>query len=348
MNRFVDAHAPRGRVASRAPRRAPLEPAPLPNRLRHVRVRAPCPRLNTPRNAPRLEDCRRPPDRPPQSQPTFVAATRGGDLWVSSTVRTHAQMHAELESLRVRVPYTARCNLPATTLLRTAAHIQYRRCYRSAFGHRPPRTGTGTGWSRRGTTGPIPPPPSARRNRTLRGGAMNRIAARNGHGTIPCGVPSPPGESPNLASEPMMAKRYPAVPFRHRTPAPGNPNHVCRQHEQLRCRRPVSRAKMGAVAASSVDFTDGMIDRHKNYSRHHHSPLRTGRTPTASDPLSNSSVQETSLGPTTAGKNLQTNSPAAQSTVLDVLGSPHQRSSPDRTVVYGYGAPMEPGRWTQP
>ena len=123
---------------------------------------------------------------------------------------------------------------------------------------------------------------------------------------------------------------------------------VCRQHEQLRCRRPVSRAKMGAVAASSVDFTDGMIDRHKNYSRHHHSPLRTGRTPTASDPLSNSTVQETSLGPTTAGKNLQTNSPAAQSTVLDVLGSPHQRSSPDRTVVYGYGAPMEPGRWTQP
>ena len=120
------------------------------------------------------------------------------------------------------------------------------------------------------------------------------------------------------------------------------------QDEQSRYRRPVSHAKMGAVPASSVDFTDGMIDRHKNYSRHHYSPLRTGGTPTASDPLSNSIVQEASLGRTTAGNNLQTNSPAAQSTVLDVLGSNHQRPSSDRTVVYGYGAPMEPGRWTLP
>ena len=76
---------------------------------------------------------------------TFVAETSNRDDWVSSPVRTHAQMRAELEPLRVRVPCTARCELPATTLLRTAAHIQYRRCYRSAFGHRPPRTGN---WNR--------------------------------------------------------------------------------------------------------------------------------------------------------------------------------------------------------
>ena len=73
MNRFLNAPAPRGRVASGAPRCAPLEPTPLPNRLRHVRARDPRPRLHTPRNAPRLEDCRTPPDPPPRSQPMFVA-----------------------------------------------------------------------------------------------------------------------------------------------------------------------------------------------------------------------------------------------------------------------------------
>ena len=58
----------------------------------------------------------------------------------SSRARAPAQTRAEIESPRVRVPYIARCELPATTLLRMAAHIQYRTRYRSAFGHRPPRT----------------------------------------------------------------------------------------------------------------------------------------------------------------------------------------------------------------
>ena len=45
---------------------------------------------------------------------------------------------------------------------------------------------------------------------------MNRMAARSGHGTIPCGVPLPPGESPNLAFEPMMAKRLVSVNYFYR------------------------------------------------------------------------------------------------------------------------------------
>ena len=188
---------------------------------------------------------------------TNVAGRRRGDICDLSQVRTDAQSRAEIESPRVRAPYTARCLLRATTLLRSAAHNQYPRHYRSAFGHRPPRTGTGTGWSRRGTTGPIPPPPSARRNRTFRGGAMNRMAARNGHGTIPCGVPSPPGESPNLASEPMMSKRYPTVPFGHRTPAPGNPSHVCRQRRwgaYLEDYLDPSRVRLSAQQRAGIGF----------------------------------------------------------------------------------------------
>ena len=60
---------------------------------------------------------------------------------VRSHMRIHAQTRAEIESPRVRVPYTARCKLPATTPLRRAAQAQYRRRYRSAFGHRRPPTG---------------------------------------------------------------------------------------------------------------------------------------------------------------------------------------------------------------
>ena len=69
---------------------------------------------------------------------TFVAGRRSGDFWVSSHVRTHAQTRAEIESPRVRVPYIARFNFLPTTPLRTAAHPQYWRRYRSAFGLRPP------------------------------------------------------------------------------------------------------------------------------------------------------------------------------------------------------------------
>ena len=71
----------------------------------------------------------------------FVAETRGGDFVDSSLVRTHAQSRAGIESPRARVPYTAGCELPAATPLRTAAQAQYRRRYRSAFGHRRPPTG---------------------------------------------------------------------------------------------------------------------------------------------------------------------------------------------------------------
>ena len=64
------------------------------------------------------------------------------DFWVSSPVRTHAQMRAALEFPRVRVPYSARFELPVTTPLRTPTHTQYRRRYPSAFGRRQPRAGT--------------------------------------------------------------------------------------------------------------------------------------------------------------------------------------------------------------
>ena len=50
-------------------------------------------------------------------------------------MRTEAQSRAEIESPRARGPYTARCELSATTPPRMAAHIQYRRRYRCAFGN---------------------------------------------------------------------------------------------------------------------------------------------------------------------------------------------------------------------
>ena len=62
-----------------------------------------------------------------------------GNFCASSRVLTPAQPRAEIESPRVRVPYTARCELPAATPLRTTAHIHYPRRYRSASGHRPHR-----------------------------------------------------------------------------------------------------------------------------------------------------------------------------------------------------------------
>ena len=134
MNRFVDAHAPRGRVASRAPRRAPLEPAPLPNRLRHVRVRAPCPRLNTPRNAPRLKDCRRPPDRPPQSQPTFVAGRRRTE---SDSFTKRANMCADhartLDACGVATPYRRKRKLAPTAAVLARAQASYRSGFRGAY-----------------------------------------------------------------------------------------------------------------------------------------------------------------------------------------------------------------------
>ena len=72
---------------------------------------------------------------------TFVAGRSSRYFCASSRARTPARTRVEIESPRVRVPDTARCELPATTLLRTAAHPQYRRRYRSAFAHRPPRFG---------------------------------------------------------------------------------------------------------------------------------------------------------------------------------------------------------------
>ena len=121
MNRFLDGPAPRGRVASRAPRYAPLERTPLPNRLRHVGVRDPRPRLHTTRNAPRLKNCRTPPGPSPQSQPMFVAGRRGRDFVDPSLVRTRTQSRAEIGSSRARVPlygrYTAGCIWPDANFL---------------------------------------------------------------------------------------------------------------------------------------------------------------------------------------------------------------------------------------
>ena len=72
---------------------------------------------------------------------SLVAGTSRGDFVDASFMRTEAQSRAEIESPRVRVPYSAGCELLVTTALRTAAHAQYRRRYQSAFGHRPPRFG---------------------------------------------------------------------------------------------------------------------------------------------------------------------------------------------------------------
>ena len=134
MNRFLNAPAPRGRVASGAPRCAPLEPTPLPNRLRHVRARDPRPRLHTPRNAPRLKDCRTPPGPPPQSQPMFVAERKGGDFVNSSLARTHAQSRAQLESPRTRVPFLAKRDLFRASVPRPAALQSKRIRSRDAYG----------------------------------------------------------------------------------------------------------------------------------------------------------------------------------------------------------------------
>ena len=81
------------------------------------------------------------PGRSSQTGATFVAGRRWGDFGDSSLVRTHAQSRAGIEFPRARVPYTAGCESPAATPLRTAAQAQYRRRYRSAFGHRRPPTG---------------------------------------------------------------------------------------------------------------------------------------------------------------------------------------------------------------
>ena len=96
MNRFLNAPAPRGRVASGAPRCAPLEPTPLPNRLRHVRARDPRPRLHTPRNAPRLKDCRTPPGPPPN--PNQCLSQRG-KVGISSIRHWHGHMRSPAHSL---------------------------------------------------------------------------------------------------------------------------------------------------------------------------------------------------------------------------------------------------------
>ena len=68
------------------------------------------------------------------------AETRCRKFRVSSRLRTPTQTRAVIESPRVRVPYSARCELHAATPPRTAAHIQYPSRYRSASGHRPPQS----------------------------------------------------------------------------------------------------------------------------------------------------------------------------------------------------------------
>ena len=73
------------------------------------------------------------------SSGAFGAETRCRKFFDSPIVRSDTQSCAQLESLRARVSYMPRCEFLPTTVLPTAAQIQYRRRYRSAFGHpRPP------------------------------------------------------------------------------------------------------------------------------------------------------------------------------------------------------------------
>ena len=80
-----------------------------------------------------------PPDLGSSLPAMFVAEMSSRDSWVSSPMRTLAQMCADLASPRVRGPYTARYELFETTPLRTPSHAQYWRRYQSAFSHRPPQ-----------------------------------------------------------------------------------------------------------------------------------------------------------------------------------------------------------------
>ena len=67
---------------------------------------------------------------------TFVAGRRRGDFWASSLVRTHAQPHSELESIRARVPYMARRESSPATVLRTGALQSRRARFLVAYGAR--------------------------------------------------------------------------------------------------------------------------------------------------------------------------------------------------------------------
>ena len=71
----------------------------------------------------------------------YVAGTTGRKICSWSLVRTPARTRAETEFCCVRNPCYRSTPLLATTLLRTYAHAQYRRRYRSAFDQRWPPTG---------------------------------------------------------------------------------------------------------------------------------------------------------------------------------------------------------------
>ena len=118
----TDAHRCRG-----------AEIVPLPNRLRLVRAGNPSRRPHTPRDAQRLDDCRRPPGRPPLPQPTFVAETSRRSFRDRSHVRLHAQSCPELECLPRGDYYIERCELPPTTLLRAAALPLKRKRFLTAY-----------------------------------------------------------------------------------------------------------------------------------------------------------------------------------------------------------------------
>ena len=78
-----------------------------------------------------------------------------------------------------------------------------------------------------------------------------------------------------------------------RTPIP---NHVGCQDDQSRYRRPVGRAKMCAVAPRSAEVNDGMNLCDHHVSRPRYARLRSRRIASASDPLSDATVQEPSIG----------------------------------------------------
>ena len=72
----------------------------------------------------------------------FVVTTKRREFRDSSLMRTPARSRAELESPRARVPYTARCELPPGTRLRTCAHVNYPTRYPPAYAHSRSTDGT--------------------------------------------------------------------------------------------------------------------------------------------------------------------------------------------------------------
>ena len=102
-----------------------------------------------------------------------------------------------------------------------------------------------------GSVRPIRLRPATCRNRTLRGRAVNRTAARNSHGRIEGAVSSPRAESSSVPIGAAMTKRILVVRFRLGTLARLYRNHICRQDKQPRFCRFVIHMKVYVSAKHS-------------------------------------------------------------------------------------------------